>query len=176
MIRFGGGIFQTRPDVLRLEIGIVLQDLCFLDSGGKKVQHVLHPDAHASDAWAAAALVRVEGDPVHHGDKVMHGFPDVKEVSISRFLCAAFSRRLNGATPRVTGKRKEVAQGGHRTKPNEETMNAETQSRFATSHFSPLPIKGKPPIPPSELASRGYVRTESIRAFTDEEFDTVLKA
>lgn len=28
----------------------------------------------------------------------------------------------------------------------------------------------------SELASRGYVRTESMRAFTDAEFDAVLKA
>ena len=99
MIRFGGGIFQTRPDVLRLEIGIVLQDLCFLDSGGKKVQHVLHPDAHASGAWAAAALVRVEGDPVHHGDKVMRGFPDVKEVSISRFLLLARICFFNPAAP-----------------------------------------------------------------------------
>lgn len=28
----------------------------------------------------------------------------------------------------------------------------------------------------SELAARGYVRTESMRAFTDAEFDAVLKA
>jgi hypothetical protein len=65
MIRFGGGIFQTRADILRLEIGIVLQNLGFLDPCGKKVQHVLHPDAHASDARPTAALVWVEGDPVH---------------------------------------------------------------------------------------------------------------
>ena len=35
MIRFGGGIFQTRPDILRLKIGVVLQDLGFLDPCGK---------------------------------------------------------------------------------------------------------------------------------------------
>jgi hypothetical protein len=35
MIRFSGGIFQTRPDILCLEIGVALQDLGLLDPCGK---------------------------------------------------------------------------------------------------------------------------------------------
>lgn len=50
MIRFGGGVFQARPGVLRLEVRIVFENLGFLHSGGEEVQHIPHPDAHAADA------------------------------------------------------------------------------------------------------------------------------
>lgn len=67
MIRFGGGIFQTGPDIFGFEVRIVFESFGFPHSGGEEVEHVLYPDAHAPDARPAAALVRVEGDPVHNG-------------------------------------------------------------------------------------------------------------
>lgn len=49
------------------------EDFDFPHSGGEQVEHVLDPDAHAPDARPSAALVRVEGDPVHNGMIITYG-------------------------------------------------------------------------------------------------------
>lgn len=65
MIRLGGRILQTGPNIFAFEIRVIFQNSRFIHSGGKQIQHILDPDAHPSDAGTAAALVRVESNPAH---------------------------------------------------------------------------------------------------------------
>lgn len=88
VVRLGGGVFQTGPDVFGSEVGIVFENFAFPHSGGEQVEHVLDPDAHAPDARPSTALVRVEGDPVHDGAMIAQGRGQVKGVNRRRVhLC-----------------------------------------------------------------------------------------
>ena len=62
-------VLDAGLDVLRLQIGIVRQDLGFGYPCSEQVEHVLDADAHSSDARASAALPGIERDPVQmtHG-------------------------------------------------------------------------------------------------------------
>jgi hypothetical protein len=87
VIGFGGGILQTGPDVFGFKVGIVCEDFDFPHSGGEQVEHVLDPDAHAPDARPSAALVRVEGDPVHNGMIITYGGWRVKGAGNTPIGC-----------------------------------------------------------------------------------------
>ena len=65
MVRLSGRESQTGADVLPLEIGKVGEYFGLAHTGCKKIEDVLNPDPHSADAWATAALVRVEGNAIH---------------------------------------------------------------------------------------------------------------
>ena len=62
MIQFLRGVFETRANVIRFEIGIVFENLRLGHPGGQQVEHVLDANAHPTDARPSAALVGIEGD------------------------------------------------------------------------------------------------------------------
>ena len=62
MIQFLRGVFETRANVIRFEIGIVFENLRLGHPGGQQVEHVLNANAHPTDARPSAALVGIEGD------------------------------------------------------------------------------------------------------------------
>jgi len=67
MIQIPGRVSQAGLDVLGLEVGIVGQDFCRRGPANQHVEDILDPDAHTTDAGAASALLRVDGDAVHVG-------------------------------------------------------------------------------------------------------------
>jgi len=60
-----GGELERGAHVFWLEIGQLVEDLFSGQAGGEQVEDVGHADAHASDAGASAALLWIDGDPVH---------------------------------------------------------------------------------------------------------------
>ena len=62
MVKAARGIQQGRADVVRLEVGIVLEDLLVRFAGGQEFKHVDHSDAHASNARPSATLLWVDRD------------------------------------------------------------------------------------------------------------------
>ena len=55
---------QTGVDVLRLEFGIVCEDLIARHRGRQEVEHVDDADPHAANAGAAAALPWIDRDAI----------------------------------------------------------------------------------------------------------------
>jgi hypothetical protein len=49
-------------DVIRLQIWHLIKDLRVTETVAEQVEHVRHTDAHATNAGAAAALLRIDGD------------------------------------------------------------------------------------------------------------------
>lgn len=80
VIGLGGGVFQTGGDVLRLEVGVVFEDLRLGNFCGEQVEDFLHPDAHPANAGAPAALVRIEGDTFGHDPTLRQPRQRVKTV------------------------------------------------------------------------------------------------
>jgi len=56
---------QTGADIVALEIGKSASIFGLANSGCEKIEDVLDPDTHATDARATAALVRIKGDAIH---------------------------------------------------------------------------------------------------------------
>ena len=96
MIRLGSGIFQTGADVFGFEVGIIFEDFALPHSDGKEVEDVLPPDAHPPDARPTAALVRVEGDPIHDMAMIAWGRRRVKSAEEINCFC-----RTIAASPAV---------------------------------------------------------------------------
>jgi hypothetical protein len=57
---------KTSADILLLQIRKIGEDLGLADTGSQQIENILHSDAHAADAWATAALIRVERDAIHN--------------------------------------------------------------------------------------------------------------
>lgn len=68
MINLRRGERQAGSDVFPFQIGEISQDCLLALTGGEQVEHILHPDPHASDAGSSATKFRVESDPAHEGD------------------------------------------------------------------------------------------------------------
>ena len=64
IIHLLGGKFQTSTDVIRLQKGIVFQNVRFADIGSQQFQHVLYPKAIMADARPSATLLRIKRDSV----------------------------------------------------------------------------------------------------------------
>ena len=62
MIRLCRSKGQTGEDILPLKMRKIAQQFGFANTSGKKIENVLHPNRHAADARATAALVRIEGE------------------------------------------------------------------------------------------------------------------
>jgi len=62
IIKLGGGVFQTRLDIVRFKVGVISKDICFRHSRCDEIQHILYPDAYAPDARPSAALAGVKRD------------------------------------------------------------------------------------------------------------------
>ena len=65
MVELGGGVFQTRLDVVRLKVGIIREDFRFGNTRRDEVEHVFDADAHPPGARPSTTLIRVEGDARH---------------------------------------------------------------------------------------------------------------
>ena len=65
-----GGVFECSGDVGVFEQRVVGENFLAAGARSPQIKHVLDPDAQASQAWAAAALVRIDGDFAHFA----HGF------------------------------------------------------------------------------------------------------
>lgn len=78
MVRFCGGIGQTRGNVLRFQIRIIRQNFRFGHPRRQQIKNVFHPNPHSSDARTSSALIRIEGDPVCHGCNLRQGGTRVK--------------------------------------------------------------------------------------------------
>ena len=59
-----GGVGECGLNVFRGQFGEVRDDLGGGHAAGEPLQHVVHGDAQATDAWLAATLARLQGDPV----------------------------------------------------------------------------------------------------------------
>ena len=65
MVCLGCRKSQTGADILALKIGKIGKYFGLTNTGCEKIEDVLDPDAHATDARAPAALVWVERDAIH---------------------------------------------------------------------------------------------------------------
>src|SRR5262249_4709081 len=65
MIRFLRCIGETGANILCFQVGVIREDFSFGNSGSQQVENILNPYTHAANARASAALIGVEGDPVH---------------------------------------------------------------------------------------------------------------
>lgn len=68
------GILEASLNVFRLKVGEFLQNLLGGQSICQEVQDVDHPDAHASDAGPAPALLSVNRYAIHSA-KILHSYP-----------------------------------------------------------------------------------------------------
>lgn len=68
MIRLRGCEGQAGANILPIEIGKIGEYFGFAHSRCEKIEDILDPDAHAADARATAALVRIECDAIHGGE------------------------------------------------------------------------------------------------------------
>jgi hypothetical protein len=50
--------------VLFLQVGIVLEQIPSIRVAGEDVEHVLHRNAHAANAWLSAHLARFDCDSI----------------------------------------------------------------------------------------------------------------
>ena len=55
---------QSGLNVGGFKEGMISQDLFVRSAGGKQFEQIHHTEAHAPDAGASAALVRVEGNAI----------------------------------------------------------------------------------------------------------------
>ena len=71
MIQFAGGIGESSLQIFGLKVRQLGKDLIGAEAGRVKVEHIAHPDPHASDAGLAAALCRVVSDAwIAHGSNL----------------------------------------------------------------------------------------------------------
>jgi hypothetical protein len=56
---------QTGTDNLTLEIGKIRKYFGLANTGSEKIEDILDPNAHAADARAIAALVRIKRNAIH---------------------------------------------------------------------------------------------------------------
>ena len=69
-------ILKRLPDVLVLEVRVVLEDLVERPSGGNEPDNRLDRDPETTDGGPALKLARLRGDPVEgHGSIVGHPEP-----------------------------------------------------------------------------------------------------
>jgi hypothetical protein len=66
VVRLCPGEGRTGGDIVPLQIRKIAQHFGLAYASGKEIEDVLHPNTHAADARATAALVRVEGDAIHN--------------------------------------------------------------------------------------------------------------
>ena len=64
MIALARSVLKHGGDVVGFKIRIVRDDFVATGTGSKQIQHVTHADAHATNARATTALLRVERDAV----------------------------------------------------------------------------------------------------------------
>lgn len=70
MIVLAGGEFEYCRDVFWFEVGVVGQDLVARRAGGQEVEHILHTNAKATNARAAAANVGSHRDSVYRAHRI----------------------------------------------------------------------------------------------------------
>jgi hypothetical protein len=68
MVRFFSCVGKTGADILGFKIRIVREDLGLAEAGGQQIKNILNPDTHAPNAGPAAALLGIEGYPIHAGN------------------------------------------------------------------------------------------------------------
>lgn len=75
MVNFLGRVLEAGSNVLGLEVRKVFEDFCLGHPRRQQVEHILHADAHASDARPPTALLGIEGDSIRvlHGDDLKAG-------------------------------------------------------------------------------------------------------
>jgi hypothetical protein len=69
MVDLASGILQARLQVLRFQIRQLLENFLTRQRCGKEIENVGDANAHSTNAWAPAALFRVDGDSggqIHH--------------------------------------------------------------------------------------------------------------
>ena len=64
MVEVPGRVQQDRPDVVRLKVVVVGQDVGLAHAGSEQFEDINHPYAHATNTGASPALRGVEGNPV----------------------------------------------------------------------------------------------------------------
>lgn len=64
MINATASIQKTRLEVVRFQIGHLIQNLRGIEARGKKVENVPDADTHPAHARTASALLRINGDAV----------------------------------------------------------------------------------------------------------------
>src|SRR5882724_10678520 len=65
MIRLFSRVGQTRAYVFSLKVRVIGENVRFADPRGQQIEDILDADAHAANAWPSAALLGIEGDPLH---------------------------------------------------------------------------------------------------------------
>jgi len=65
MVHLCRGEGKTGPDVFFFKIRIIGENLLFRDTGGEKIEHILHPHPQPANAGPSATLFRVEGNALH---------------------------------------------------------------------------------------------------------------
>jgi hypothetical protein len=65
MIRFLGRVGEGGAYVFGLQIRVVGENVRLADPGCQQIEDILDADAHAADARSSAALLGIEGDPLH---------------------------------------------------------------------------------------------------------------
>src|SRR5271169_181008 len=65
MLRLFRGERKSGPDIFRLKVRKIGEDLRLADPTSKQIQDVFNPNAHTPDARAAAALVGIERYAIH---------------------------------------------------------------------------------------------------------------
>ena len=59
-----GGPGQSRPNVIFLELGMVLDDLGVAGAMAEEIEHVFHPNSQSTQARSPTALFRLNGDAI----------------------------------------------------------------------------------------------------------------
>ena len=62
VVEVSSGISQGGPNVRRLKIRVVLEDLLLRGAFGQHFQHVFYPNAQTANARAATTLIRIDRD------------------------------------------------------------------------------------------------------------------
>ena len=62
MVNATAGIHEARLEIVRLQIGHLIEDLRGVEAGGKKVENVTHADTHPAHARTTSALLRIDCD------------------------------------------------------------------------------------------------------------------
>ncbi len=62
MIDTTAGVGNSGLNIVRFQIGHLIENLGGGEAIGEEIEHIGDPNAHASDAWASATLGRIHGD------------------------------------------------------------------------------------------------------------------
>lgn len=80
VVSLGCGVIEACLNVGGLEIGKVFENFRLGHIRGEEVEHVLHPDAHPTDAGTASTLVGIEGNAIIHWRRLADACSSVKRV------------------------------------------------------------------------------------------------